>query len=96
MPASNLVEFDASDVDARVNAGVAVLAMVTDRGRVAVSMTPEVLERLALRIQLELARHPVAAARAPSSQPPSEHPDGSAEQFDAIIANLGSGRQSPR
>lgn len=96
MPTSNLLEFDASDIDARVNAGVAVLAMVTDRGRVAVSMTPEVLERLGLRIQLELARHSAAAARAPASQPPSEHPDGSAEQFDALIANLGSGTRDSR
>lgn len=56
MAASDLLEFDASDVDARVHAGVAVLAMMTDQGRVAVSMTPDVLERLALRIQLELAK----------------------------------------
>jgi hypothetical protein len=56
MPAQVLLEYDATDVDARINAGVAVLVMTTDQGRVAVSMAPDVLELLALRIQLEFAR----------------------------------------
>ena len=51
-----LFEYEASDADAHVNAGVAVIALATEKGRVAISMTPETLERLALRIQIELAR----------------------------------------
>lgn len=63
MAASVLIEYDAGDVDVRVHGRVAVLVMSTDRGRVAVSLTPDTLERLALRIQLEQARAGSAAPR---------------------------------
>jgi hypothetical protein len=56
MAESTLFEYDADDADVHVHAGVAVLALSTDKGRVAISMRPDVLERLALRIQLESAR----------------------------------------
>jgi hypothetical protein len=56
MATAALTEYDAEDVDVRVLGLVAVLVMSTDKGRVAVSLTPETLERLALRIQLEQAR----------------------------------------
>ena len=62
MPTAELHEFDASDIDARVVGGVAVLALTTSEGRVAVSMLTEVLERLALRIQMELASDPRRAS----------------------------------
>ena len=52
-----MIEFecDAKDADPRIAAGIAVLSLATDRGRVVISMTPEVLERLSVRIQFELA-----------------------------------------
>jgi len=53
-----LFEYHASQADAHVNAGVAVVALTTDQGRVAISMMPETLERLALQIQIELSRSP--------------------------------------
>jgi hypothetical protein len=67
MATAALTEYDAEDVDVRVLGLVAVLVMSTDKGRVAVSLTPETLERLALRIQLEQARACSIATR------PSNH-----------------------
>ena len=51
-----LQEYDAIDVDVRISAGIAVLLLSTENGRVAISLTPETLERLALRMQLELSK----------------------------------------
>jgi hypothetical protein len=67
MLASDLVEYDASDADVRIVGGVAVLVMTTRKGRVVVSMTPEIVERLSLRIQLDLASggRPTPAATEP-------------------------------
>ena len=55
MPPPKVLQCKASDIDTRVGSGVAVLAMTTSHGRIEVSTTPEILEKLALRIQLELA-----------------------------------------
>ena len=46
MSPSAIFEFNATDVDARVNAGIAVLMVNADEGRVLISRTPEVLDRL--------------------------------------------------
>jgi len=59
----SLQEYDAKDVDVRISAGIAVLLLSTDNGRVAISLTPETLERLALRMQLELSKSLSSANR---------------------------------
>ena len=66
MAASNFLEYDADDVDARLNTD-RVLVMATDQGRVVVSMTPEVLERLGLRIAAGTRRYPRTAYAASES-----------------------------
>ena len=58
MAAPDVAQYDAEGIDVRIVGGVAVLTMTTDRGRVIVSTRPEVLERLSLAIQMELAQAP--------------------------------------
>lgn len=49
-----LFECDASEIDVRVAAGIAVFVIETEEGRVIVSAPQDILERLQLRIRLEL------------------------------------------
>jgi hypothetical protein len=65
----DLHEYDADDGDARVVGGIAVLSLATDKGRVVISMGPEVLERLVLRIQLEFASGGTPFAPAEEDEP---------------------------
>ena len=55
MPAPELHEYDASSVDVRIVGEIAVLSMMTDQGRVVASTTIDEIQRLSLRIQMELA-----------------------------------------
>ena len=54
MAAEILFEADAGDVDVRVSGGIGVLLITTDEGRAIVSVSPETLERLVVRIRMEL------------------------------------------
>lgn len=56
--ASAFQDFHAEDVDVRMCNGIAVLSMETDGGRVLVSVTDEVLDRLILRMQMVAAQSP--------------------------------------
>ena len=56
--ASAFQDFHAEDIDVRMCNGIAVLSMETDSGRVLVSVTDEVLERLILRMQMVAAQAP--------------------------------------
>ena len=51
-------DFHAEDVDVRMCNGIAVLSMETDSGRVLISVTDEVLDRLILRMQMVAAQSP--------------------------------------
>ena len=56
--AISLIEFEAFDIDAHVSdvGQTAVLTLATDKGRVAIGMRRDVLERLAYRTRRELER----------------------------------------
>lgn len=55
--ASDYLDFHADDVDVRICNGIAVLSMMTEQGRVVVSLSDDVLDRLSLRIQMVAAQH---------------------------------------
>lgn len=54
MAADVVFECDSTDIDVRVNAGIGVLVIATEEGRAIASASEDVLEKLALRIRLEL------------------------------------------
>lgn len=53
---SSYLDFHADDVDVRMCNGIAVLSMTTEQGRVVVSLSDEVLQRLILRMQMVSAQ----------------------------------------
>jgi hypothetical protein len=60
--ASAFQDFHAEDVDVRMCNGIAVLSMDTDTGRVVVSLSDDVLDRLILRMQMVAAQSSRPAA----------------------------------
>jgi hypothetical protein len=60
--ASAFQDFHAEDVDVRMCNGIAVLSMETDTGRVVVSLSDDVLDRLILRMQMVAAQSSRPAA----------------------------------
>lgn len=59
--ASAFQDFHAEDIDVRMCNGIAVLSMQTEGGRVLVSLSDEVLDRLILRMQMVAAQAPKRA-----------------------------------
>jgi hypothetical protein len=54
--ASAFQDFHAEDIDVRMSNGIAVLSLDTEEGRVLVSLSEDVLDRLILRMQMVAAQ----------------------------------------